>query len=531
MLVKRHTALVSVLLIAGVTAIGMLALTHAPRSTAQSSTAAAAPSVTQASPMVRGLPDFTELVDLVGPSVVNIRTSEKIKVRNPYGLGEDDAEEGGNPFGGMDPNILEFFRRFGMPIPNVPSNPGAPKGGSKKAPSTPQEIERPRGVGSGFIVSVDGFIMTNAHVVEGATEVLVTLTDKRELKAKIVGTDKRTDVAVVKIDAINLPAVKLGDVAKLKVGEWVMAIGSPFGLDNSVTAGIVSAKARDTGEYLPFIQTDVAINPGNSGGPLINMRGEVVGINSQIVTRSGGYNGVSLSIPIDEAMRVADQLRGSGRVARGRIGVEAGGVSKELAESLGLTKSQGALVGRVMDNSPAAKAGIEPGDIILKFDGKAIEKSSDLPRTVGGTKPNTKTTVSVLRRGKTLDLPIVVAELEPDDKVKTTSTNHRPSKPDKSSSTAPSAASKLGLTLSDLTEEQKQESKLKAGARVDAATAAAAAAGLREGDIIVAIANSEVTSAKDAEAALARHDKIKSSVLQVRRGTRGDYILIKPEAR
>jgi serine protease Do len=519
MLSKRLTVFVSGLVLVGVAFVGTLALTHTAPSTAQSA----------ASPAPRGLPDFTELVEQVGPSVVNIRTSEKIKVQNPFGNGGDDEDGAGNPFEGMDPRMLDFLRRFGMPIPNMPNSPNAPKGSPKKAPTEPQEIERPRGVGSGFILSADGFIMTNAHVVEGATEVLVTLTDKREYKAKIMGSDKRTDVAVVKIDASSLPFVRLGDVSRLKVGEWVMAIGSPFGLENSVTAGIVSAKARDTGEYLPFIQTDVAINPGNSGGPLINMRGEVVGINSQIVTRSGGYNGVSLSIPIDEAMRVADQLRAGGRVARGRIGVEAGAVSSELAESIGLTKeigkAQGALVGRVVTDAPAAAAGIEPGDIILNFDGKPIDKSSDLPRAVGSTKPGTKTTVRVYRRGKNLDLPITVAEMDPDD-AKPAKAQVEGKKEKQAAPTYP-AANKLGLDLADLTDTQKKELKLKGGAKVTSVLGKAASAGVQEGDIIVAIANAEVLTAKETESLLSVQDKSKSIVVQIRRGDRGAYFLIK----
>ena len=242
--------------------------------------------------------------------------------------------------------------------------------------------------------------MTNAHVVEGADQVLVTLPDKREFKARIVGVDKRSDVAVVKVEATGLPVVKIGDVNRLKVGEWVMAIGSPFGLDNSVTAGIVSAKQRDTGDYLPFIQTDVAINPGNSGGPLINMRGEVVGINSQIYSRSGGFMGISFAIPIDEAIRVSEQLRTLGRVQRGRIGVQIDQVSKDVAESLGLAKAQGALVRSVEAGSPADKAGVEAGDIITRFEGKPIEKSADLPRMVGSVKPGSKASLTVWRRGR-----------------------------------------------------------------------------------------------------------------------------------
>jgi len=306
----------------------------------------------------RGLPDFTELVEQVGPSVVNIRTSEKVSARTNTN--------------GMDEDMLEFLRRFGVPMPNMPR---------QQRPQRPQpDEEQPRGVGSGFILTADGYVMTNAHVVDGADEVIVTLTDKREFKAKIVGTDKRTDVAVVKIEATGLPAVKVGDVSRLKVGEWVMAIGSPFGLESTVTAGIVSAKQRDTGDYLPFIQTDVAINPGNSGGPLINMRGEVVGINSQIYSRSGGFMGISFAIPMDEAIRVSEQLRASGRVTRGRIGVQIGQVTKDVAESIGLGKASGALVTGVESGSPAEKAGIEAGDIITRFDGKAIDKLADLPR-------------------------------------------------------------------------------------------------------------------------------------------------------
>ena len=389
--------------------------------------------------------------------------------------------------------MQDFFRRFfGQPMP------GAPRQGPRpNRPQGPQEEERPRGVGSGFILSADGFVMTNAHVVDGASEVLVTLPDKREFKAKIVGADKRTDVAVVKIDATGLPAVKVGDISKLRVGEWVMAIGSPFGLENTVTAGIVSAKQRDTGDYLPFIQTDVAINPGNSGGPLINMRGEVVGINSQIYARSGGFMGISFSIPIDEAIRVSDQLRAFGRVSRGRIGVQIDQVTKDVAESIGLGKAQGALVRGVEAGSPGEKAGIEPGDIITKFDGKSIEKPSDLPRLVGNTKPGTKSSVTVFRRGNVRDLNVTIAEIEPDKPIKQALDR------DDSSSKAPAsaAAKSMGLTLSDLTELQKKELKLKGGVKIDAATeGAAAVAGLREGDVVLAISNVEVANVKDFEA-------------------------------
>ncbi len=277
----------------------------------------------------------------------------------------------------VDEDLQEFFRRFGIPIPGQPPRPDGRRG------PRPDDEPQQRGVASGFVLSADGFVMTNAHVVEGAEEVFVTLIDKREFKAKVIGADKRTDVAVVKIDATGLPAVKLGDVNRLRVGEWVMAIGSPFGLENTVTAGIVSAKGRDTGDYLPFIQTDVAINPGNSGGPLINMRGEVVGINSQIYSRSGGFMGISFAIPIDEATRIAEQLRATGRVVRGRIGVQIDQVTKDVAEAIGLGKPIGALVRSVEPGGPAEKAGFEAGDIITRMEGKSVEKAGDLPRIVG----------------------------------------------------------------------------------------------------------------------------------------------------
>jgi len=314
-------------------------------------------------------------------------------------------------------------------------------------------------VGSGFILSADGFIMTNAHVVEGADEVLVTLTDKREFKARIVGADKRTDVAVVKIQATGLPSVKVGDVSRLRVGEWVMAIGSPFGLENTVTAGIVSAKQRDTGDFLPFIQTDVAINPGNSGGPLINMRGEVVGINSQIYSRSGGFMGISFAIPMDEAMRVSEQLRTSGRVSRGRIGVQIAAVTKEVAESIGLGKAQGVLVRGVEEGSPAEK---------------------------------------------------VVAAAAPVKKETITKEQY------------------LGLTVSDLNDAQKKELRVRGGVRVDAATDAAARAGIREGDVILAVANSEVSSIKEFEQIMSKIDKNRPASVLIRRGDGAQYVLIRP---
>ena len=350
---------------------------------------------------------------------------------------------------------------------------------------------------------------------------IVTLTDRREFKAKIIGADKRSDVAVVKIEATGLPAVKIGDINRLKVGEWVMAIGSPFGLENTVTAGIVSAKQRDTGDYLPFIQTDVAINPGNSGGPLINMRGEVVGINSQIYSRSGGFQGISFAIPIDEATRVSDQLRSSGKVTRGRIGVQIDQVTKEVAESIGLGKVQGALVRGVESGAPAEKAGIEAGDIIIKFDGKPIEKPSDLPRMVGNVKPGTKAVVTVFRRGTARDLSVTIGEVEPEKPVRKASGTE--SKPPLAG-----PAHALGLVVSDLPDVQKKELKVKGGVRIDSAEGAAARAGLREGDVIVAVSNSEITSVKEFDAALAKMDKTKSVNVLFRRGEWAQYALIRP---
>ncbi len=448
---------------------------------------------------VRNLPDFTDLVEAVGPSVVNIRTLEKVK-----------AGASGN----ADEQMLEFFRRFGIPVP--PNMPRAPRPDR----SLPDE-DQPRGVGSGFILTADGLVMTNAHVVEGADEVVVTLTDKREFKAKIIGSDKRTDVAVVKIEATGLPAVKIGDISRLKVGEWVMAIGSPFGLENTVTAGIVSAKQRDTGDYLPFIQTDVAINPGNSGGPLLNMRGEVVGINSQIYSRSGGFQGISFAIPIDEATRVADQLRSTGKVTRGKIGVQIDQVSKDVAESIGLGKPQGALVRGVEAGSPAEKGGVEAGDIIIKFEGKTIERATDLPRLVGNVKPGTKATVTVFRRGASRDLSVIIGEVEAEK-------SPRKAQAPETKPPVAGPARAMGLVVSELPDALRKELKLKGGVKVDASEGAAARAGLREGDVILAIANTEITSIKDFEAALARMEKGKAINVLFRRGEWTQYALIRP---
>jgi serine protease Do len=459
----------------------------------------ATPAAAQTQP---GLPDFTELVERVGPAVVNIRTLERSR---PAPSADNSGPE-------IDPNIEEFFRRFGIPIPGRPDSRRGPRGGGDDEP-------RQRGVGSGFIVSADGYVLTNAHVVDGADEVLVTLTDKREFKARLIGADKRTDVAVVKVEAVALPFVKLGDSDRLRVGEWVVAIGSPFGLDNTVTAGIVSAKQRDTGDYLSFIQTDVAINPGNSGGPLLNLRGEVVGINSQIFSRSGGFMGISFAIPIADAMRVSDQLRATGRVVRGRIGVQIAPVTKEVAESIGLGKPSGALVQNAEPGGPADKAGVEAGDIITKVDGKVVEKTGDLPRMVGDIKPGTKTTLQVFRRGSSKDIVVTVAEFEADRPAQ------RASAP---SASAPLAKSAFGLTVTDLSEAQKRELRLRGGVRVEAVEGAAAKAGLREGDVLLSIDNAEIADVKQFNQLAQRAEKAKAVSVLVRRGDAVNYLVIRP---
>ena len=480
----------------------LAASVFAGASAAQAAPAAAAPAV--AAPGAAALPDFADIVDRTGPGVVNIRTTERVR-------GNAQAQGGAD-----DPEMQEFFRRFfGIPVPRQ-QQPGTPRGGSGKQG---QQEEVPRGVGSGFIISADGFILTNAHVVEGASEVYVTLTDKREFKARIVGSDTRTDVAVLKIDGNNLPRLTMGDSDKIRAGEWVLAIGSPFGLENTVTAGIVSAKARDTGDYLPLIQTDVAVNPGNSGGPLINLKGEVIGINSQIYSRSGGFMGISFAVPIDEALRVADQLKASGRVTRGRIGVQIGEVTKDVAESLGLARAQGALVQRVEPGGPAEKGGLEAGDIILKFNGAAIERPSDLPRMVGATKPGAKATVSVWRKGSARDVSLTVVELEADKPAKPA--EEKKAKPDN----APNA---LGLIVSDLTDAQKKELKTDSGVLVESATGSAAAAGIRPGDVVQRLNEVDIADARQFNQLVSKLDSKKRAALLVRRGDSSQFVPLRP---
>jgi serine protease Do len=446
----------------------------------------------------RGLPDFADLAEKQGPAVVNISTTQ--------------VQRGGQmmpfPFDENDP-AFEFFKRF------IPRGPGG---------GVPRDFEN-KSLGSGFIVSGDGYILTNAHVVDGADEVTVRLTDKREFKAKIVGADKRTDVALLKIDANGLPAVRLGDPASLRVGEWVVAIGAPFGFDNSVTAGIVSAKGRSLPQenYVPFIQTDVAINPGNSGGPLFNLRGEVVGINSQIYSRSGGYMGVSFAIPIDVAMEIQNQLRATGKVSRGRLGVVIQEVSKELAESLGMAKPMGAVVNAVEEGGPAQKGGVEPGDVILKLDGKPINASADLPRIVGATKPGTRSVVQVWRKGTVRDLTVVVGEM-PDDKQVAARQLRGGKAPEQ-------AANRIGLVVSELSVEQKRDLKMNSGLIIESVRGTAARADLKPGDVLIALiskgATTELRSVDQFNKLLGQFEKGSNVTLLVRRGEMQTFVTIK----
>jgi serine protease Do len=467
--------------------------------------AASAPAVPVA-PAVRGYPDFADLVEKANPAVVNIRTTEKVNVRQSGGIP-------GMP--GLDEEQAEFFRRFfGIPLPT-------PK--QQQPNRKPQQEEQNRGVGSGFVIESNGYILTNAHVVEGATTIYVTLPDKREFKAKLIGADKRTDVALVKIEATGLARLPIGDSSKVRVGEWVLAIGSPFGLENTVTAGIVSAKSRDTGDYLPFIQTDVAVNPGNSGGPLLNTRGEVVGINSQIFSRSGGYMGISFAIPMDEAMRISNQLRSTGKVSRGRIGVAIAEVSKEVAESLGLNKARGALVRNVEAGAPADKAGLEPGDIILSFNERAIEKSSDLPRIVGDTRPGSKVSLMVWRKGAQKELSITVADMEPAEKVA--------AKKQDDDSVATPTTNALGVGVIDVSDAKRRELSIKAGVEIQALAedGPLSRAGARVGDVIVRLGDVDIIASKQFEIAVKAIAKNNKSVaVFIRRGDSTLVIPVKP---
>ncbi len=456
------------------------------------------------SPAVQ-LPDFADLAERVGPAVVNIRTTARLGTIHGRGMPQIPGLDENDPF-------YEFFRRFfPQPQPGPQQRPG-PRG----------DRQVPRGLGSGFIISADGYVMTNHHVVEGSEQIIVTLADKREFSAKLIGSDQRTDVALLKVDASGLPAARIGDSNRLRVGEWVIAIGSPFGLENTVTAGIVSAKARETGEFLPFIQTDVAVNPGNSGGPLINMRGEVVGINSQIFTTSGAFAGISFAIPIDEAIRVQEQLRASGRVIRGRIGVTIGGVSREVAEAIGLPKAQGALVTNVDPDGPAAKAGVEAGDVVVRFDGRSIDSQSDLPRIVGGTRPGSKVSMSVWRKGTQRDLQVTVGEMAQEQQAA------------RSGEPAPrgaAPANALGLTVSDVPAERLKELKVRGAVQVEAVEGPAASAGLRSGDLILSVNNADVVNAKQFNEQVAKLDRKRNVALLVRRGDATQFVIVRPADR
>ena len=444
--------------------------------------------------------DFTELVEKTSPAVVNIRTTQKVVIN-----------QGVNP---AEQQMQELWKRFfGVPLPQ---NPGAAPKKPNKSDSNPTTEEVPRGVGSGFFISQDGYVMTNAHVVDGADEVYIKLTDKREFKAKVVGIDKRTDVALIKVDGTKLPFLQIGDSDKIKAGEWVVAIGSPFDLENSVSAGIVSAKSRDTGDLLPLIQTDVAVNPGNSGGPLLNMNGEVVGINSQIYSRSGGFMGISFAVPIDEAMRVVEQLKSGGKVSRSRIGVRLAEVPKDVAETFGLAKGQGASVSAVDAGLAADKAGIVAGDIILEFNGKPIAKWSDLSRFVANTKPGTKATVVLFSKGKTRTVTLVTGEMEADKVAKAAEENEK------------TASNSLGLQVKDLTEEQKRDSKEMSGVVVENSEGGAARAGIMAGDLIPRLNYDDIKDAKQFNALVAKLDKAKNAVVLVKRGGISQFVIIKP---
>lgn len=460
-------------------------------------------------PVNSNLPDFARLVDKVSPAVVNIRTTPR-----------DVPKQEPAPKSGGD--IADLFRRFfGIPLPQE-----AQSQDSASAPSEgDDDAGRRGGVGSGFILSHDGYVMTNAHVVDHAGSIIVTLTDRREFHAKLIGVDERTDIALVKIKAAHLPIVTIGDSNRVRVGEWVVAIGSPFGLENTVTAGIVSAKGRDTGDYLPFIQSDVAVNPGNSGGPLINMRGEVIGINSQIYSRTGGYMGISFSIPVDEAMRVVRQLKATGHVVRGRIAIETTDVTTDVASSLGLPTEQGVLVTSIGPDGPAERAGILPGDIILKFNGHPVYAATDLARMIGNAKPGTKVTLMVWRKDQTHDVPVAVEAMPFDRNASTQEgAQTRLTEPN------PREANTLGLMVGDIPAAQMNALKLRGGVRVQAVEGPALHAGLQKGDIVLRVGDTDVTDAAQFNMLTAQLDAQKAVAVLVRRGDNVQFVPIYPQA-
>ncbi len=454
--------------------------------TANAASSIEAPAKAPTQRVVSGLPDFSGLVETYGPAVVNVTVVEK-------------SETVANNMPQMSPNdpFYEFFRRFGQPMP---------RGG------TPQPS---RGEGSGFIVSQDGYILTNAHVVNGASTVTVKLTDRREYTAKVVGVDERTDVAVIKIDAQGLPTVRIGDPSKLKPGEWVIAIGSPFGFENSVTAGIVSATSRSMGSnnYAPFIQTDVAVNPGNSGGPLFNMNGEVIGINSQIYSRTGGYMGLSFAVPIDVATNVQEQLVSTGKVTRSRIGVSIQDVDAQLADSFGLDRPRGALVGMVESDGPGAKAGIKAGDVILSIDGKKIETSAEVPRLVASTKPGETLDIEVWRNGAAKRLTARTEEI-PDANGRVAA---------RANAGEDASTSKLGLAVRPLAPEEKRQAETSGSLVVENVTGPAAQAGVQPGDIILGVNGNTVKSLQDLQAAAKKGGKVVALLIE-----RGDAQIFLP---
>lgn len=453
----------------------------------------------QAQANTAGLPDFTAIVEKAEPAVVNIRTTATV---NAGGAG------------GRDP--YEMFRWFFGPDFKPPGGEAPQQ--RRRAPEE-QERTVPRGVGSGFFISKDGSILTNHHVIDGATEIFVTLTDGREFKAEVVGSDERTDVALLKIDAKDMATLPIGTAKDLKKGQWVLAIGSPFGLESTVTAGIVSAIGRETGDYLPFIQTDVAVNPGNSGGPLLDLSGEVVGINAQIVSRSGGFMGISLAIPIDEAMEVAAQLKQDGKVTRGRIGVQIGEVSKDVAQASGLDDQEGAMVSRVAPDGPAEKAGVQPGDIILSFGGKKIEKWSDLPRVVGATKPGTQVDMKVWRKGKAETIAITVGEMPSTEKVAAA----------KTPAPAAKGESALGITVVGLNDDEKKALRVDHGVKVTEVSDAGATAGLMVGDIILTVGTDDVTSPSQFVKLATADNGGKPVGMMVQRDGQTQWLLVRPK--
>ncbi|MGV8920321.1 MAG: DegQ family serine endoprotease [Pseudomonas sp.] len=446
------------------------------------------------------LPDFTGLVEQASPAVVNISTHQKM----PDRVASNSSQM--PDLDGLPPQLREFFER------NMPRN--------QRPPKTDRQREV-QSLGSGFIISADGYVLTNNHVIDGADEIIVRLSDRSELKAKLVGTDPRTDVAVLKIDGKDLPTVKIGNSDKLKVGEWVLAIGSPFGFDHSVTKGIVSAKGRSlpNDTYVPFIQTDVAINPGNSGGPLFNMAGEVVGINSQIFTRSGGFMGLSFAIPIDVAMDVANQLKSGGKVSRGWLGVVIQEVNKDLAESFGLDKPAGALVAQVLDNGPAAKGGVQVGDVILSANGQPIVMSADLPHLVGNMKDGSKAELEVIRDGKRQTLTVTVGALPEEGQEMGASQG----------GSVERSSNRLGVSVVELTDEQKKTWDLKGGVVIKDVDddSPAARIGLQPGDVVTHLDNQAITSAKNFTEIAKGLPKNRSVSMRVLRDKRASFITFK----